>query len=56
MFRKGKTSIIAKFQRTDLVICRSNSREGEKPILLSNKYNTIVSYKWNSKECHNASK
>ena len=36
LFRKGKTSIIAKFHRTDLVIC-SHSR-GENPVLWSNKY------------------
>ena len=30
LFRKGKTCIIAKFLRTDLVIC-SHSREGETP-------------------------
>ena len=30
LFRKGKTYIIAKFHRTDLVIC-SHSREGKTP-------------------------
>ena len=30
VFRKGKTHIIAKFHRTDLVIC-SHSREGKTP-------------------------
>ena len=32
LFRKGKTHIIAKFQRTDLLIC-SHSREGKPPLL-----------------------
>ena len=32
LFRNGKTGIIAKFQRTDLVDC-SHSRKGENPIL-----------------------
>ena len=30
MFRKGKTGIVAKLHRTDLVIC-SHSREGKTP-------------------------
>ena len=37
-FRKGKTSIIAKFLTTDLVIC-SHSREGETPSY--NQINTV---------------
>ena len=32
LFRKGKTLILAKFQRTDVVIC-SHSREGKNPVL-----------------------
>ena len=32
LFRKGKAHIIAKFHRTDLIIC-SLSREGENPVL-----------------------
>ena len=32
LFRKGKTLIIAKFDRADLVIC-SQSGEGKNPIL-----------------------
>ena len=32
LFRKGKTHIIAKFQRTDFVIC-SHSKRGENPVI-----------------------
>ena len=42
LFRKGKTSIIAKFHRTDLVIC-SHSREGKTP-----SYSRIIRYEVNS--------
>ena len=41
LFRKGKTCIIAKFHRTDLVIC-GHSREGKSPF-----YNQIGFYSHN---------
>ena len=47
LFRKGKTCIIAKFHRTDLVIC-SHSRERKTPSY--SRINT-VSY-LNDNECH----
>ena len=37
LFRKSKIRIIAKFLRTDLVIC-SHSREGKKNVLQPKKY------------------
>ena len=41
MFTKGKTSIIAKLHRTDIVTC-SHSREGETPSY--SQTNTVVLY------------
>ena len=39
LFSKGKTCIIAKFQKTDLVIC-SHSRQGKTPSY--SQINTVV--------------
>ena len=41
LFRKDKTHIMAKFQRTDSVIC-CHSSEGGNPVLEPNKYGTTA--------------